>query len=281
MTKTSLVLEGGGMRGAYTAGCLSWLIDEGITFDNHYGISTGALHLCSYLKGDKKDLHELSTKYICDKSSIGFRSLFREGRLVSYDHLFDDSLEKMYGYDFESIKKSEKNAKIGVYDLAEEKTVYISTKNITKDYLKAACSLPIIGKIVNIDNREYLDGGITEMIPISEAINDDNDRFLIIATKPSDYVRKPANKIVVFLMKMLYPNCHRISIDYSIRHLNYQKQIDIINELKNKKQALYFCPSESVKVSRLNGDPKTLSYLYELGRKDMEKRKQEIYALFK
>ena len=54
MSKTGLVLEGGGMRGAYTAGVLSWLIDQGIEMDYGVGISAGAMNLCSYAMKNKQ-----------------------------------------------------------------------------------------------------------------------------------------------------------------------------------------------------------------------------------
>ncbi len=279
--KVSLVLEGGGMRGAYTAGCLAWLIDNNIEFDAHYGISTGALHMCSYLLKNKEYLHELSTKYIADKSAIGFRSLFREGRIVSYDHLFNVVLEKKVGYDFKAVSEIKKNAKVGLYDMDLGKTVYYPIEEVGKDELKAACSLPIIGKVVESKGRKFLDGGITEMIPITPSIYDANDRHLVITTKPGDYVRKPAKKIVVDYMRLCYPECPEISDDYNIRHLNYVKQINLIKELVDRKDAVYMYPSETVKVSRLSGNPETLNRLYELGYSDMEKKKEEINALFK
>ena len=97
--KTSLVLEGGGMRGAYTAGALSWLIDNNIEFDNAYGISTGAVHLCNFLLKDKKNLFDFSTKYITDKNAIGVRSIIRSGHLVDYDYLFNDLMIDKIGFD--------------------------------------------------------------------------------------------------------------------------------------------------------------------------------------
>jgi len=279
--KIGLVLEGGGMRGAYTAGCLSWIIDEGLEFNGHYGISTGAIHLSSFLLKNKDYLFDISTKYIADKTSIGFASFFREGRIVSYDHLFNDVLDKQYGFDFDSLRKIKKTAKIGLYDMSLAETKYIDIQEVTREHLKAATSLPLLGKIVKINDKEYLDGGITKMIPIEESVLDGNTRNIIIATKPRSFIRKPAKSFVVWLMKMAYPNCRQIGEDYRIRHINYAKQMSIINDEVETGNAIYMCPSETVKVSRLSGDQETLEYLYELGRKDMEANKEKIYALFK
>lgn len=280
--KISLVLEGGGMRGAYTAGCLSWLIDEGIEFDYAYGISTGAVHLTSYLFKNKDFLYEMSTEVIAEKSVQGLPALLREGSFVAYNRMFNYYLKGKMGFDIKDvIGKTKTKAKYGVYCLNENKTIYLDLKDMNMTLLKACCSLPIIGKVVKYEDKEYLDGGITKMIPIEEAINDDCSDHLIITTKPIDYVRKQAHPFVVKLMSWVYKKCPQISIDYANRHLNYNKQIALIKELEESGHALYRYPTKESKVSRLGGDKEELVKLYELGRSDMENSREQIYNLIK
>lgn len=278
--KISLVLEGGGMRGAYTAGALSWLIDNGIGFDGNYGISTGAVNLCSFLMGSKKYLFDFFTNYIADKKAIGIGPVLREGHIVSYKWLFDKTMVES-GFKMEDLKDLKNTAKVGVYDLSQSKTIFLNVKDMDIQLLKAACTLPILGATVKKDGHEYLDGGITKMIPIEEAIDDGMERHLVIATKPLDYVRKPANIFVRLLMKIVYRKCPQIEKDYRVRHLNYQKQISLIRSLVDKKEAVYMCPSKKTNVTRLGGSTEELIELYELGRSDMEARKEEIFALMK
>lgn len=277
--KTSLVLEGGGMRGAYTAGALSWLIDNGIEFDNAYGISTGAVHLCNFLLKDKTNLFDFSTKYIADDNAIGIKSILRSGHLVDYDYLFNELMIKKVGFDINKLKKIKTEAKIGIYELTSGKTEYHDVQKLDVEELKAACTLPLLGKVAKLGNREMLDGGITDMIPIEQAIKDGCNRHIIITTKPGDFVRKPSNKFVVEVMKLRYKNCPNIGKDYNIRHHNYYIQISSIKNLVEEKKALYIYPSQSSNVSRLGGSQEELAELYELGRKDMEANKKEIFAL--
>lgn len=280
--KISLVLEGGGMRGAYTAGCLSWLIDEGIEFDYAYGISTGAVHLTSYLFKNKDFLHEMSTEVIAEKSVQGLPALLREGSFVAYNRMFNYYLKGKMGFDIKDvIGKTKTKAKYGVYCLNENKTIYLDLKDMNMTLLKACCSLPIIGKVVKYEDKEYLDGGITKMIPIEEAVNDGCSDHLIITTKPFDYVRKQAHPFIVKLMSWVYKKCPQISIDYANRHLNYNKQIALIKELEESGHALYRYPTKESKVSRLGGDKEELRKLYELGRSDMENSREQIYKLIK
>lgn len=278
--KISLVLEGGGMRGAYTAGCLSWLIDEGIEFDTAYGISTGAVHLASFLMKNKDFLYKMSTDIIADKSVIGLSPILKEGMICSYNYMFDHHLKEVLKFDVENLKGKTKTAAFfGVYDLDLKETVYIPLKDMNMNILKACTSLPLIGRVVKEKDKRYLDGGITKMIPIEEAIKDGAKKHLIITTKPIDYIRKPSNGFVVKLMSIVYKDCPAIAKDYAIRDKNYNIQIALINSLEKKGDALYRYPTKTIPVSRLRGDKDDLRALYNLGREDMENSREAIYKL--
>ena len=97
MENIGLVLEGGGMRGAYTAGALVWLIENNIMFNYGVGISSGAMHICSYYKKDIKLLEEISCKYMADKRNVGIIPLLKERRYVGYDYMFEYRVYAFYG----------------------------------------------------------------------------------------------------------------------------------------------------------------------------------------
>ncbi|MBP5279436.1 MAG: patatin family protein [Erysipelotrichaceae bacterium] len=277
--KIALVMEGGGLRGAYTAGALTWLIDNGIEFSSSYGISTGAFYLCNYLTKDKDFLYDCSIDGVTDKRYMFLPALLRCGKIVDYDFLFNHILIKEKHMDLSPLKELDREGYIGLYDLSLGKTIYKSTREIDINLLKAAASLPILGKLVRYGDKEYFDGGITDMIPIEQAIKDGCEKFLIITTKPETYVRKPAKKPIVKLMKALYPQCPQISKDYEIRHINYNKQMDLIRDLSAQKKALFCFPSKESKVTRLGGSRQQLQELFDLGYSDMENRKQSLFDL--
>ena len=181
--KTSLVLEGGGMRGAYTAGALSWLIDHGIEFDASYGISTGAVHLANFLMKSKENLYDFSVHRIVDPRIVGLRPLLHCGRIVDYDYLFDHILTEECRFDISPLKDCREGF-IGLYVLSEGKTIYFPTREISMKGLEASTSLPILGVVIKENGLELMDGGITDMIPIRQAIDDGCSRHLIITTKP-------------------------------------------------------------------------------------------------
>ncbi len=281
--KTGLVLEGGGMRGAYTAGALTWLIDHDVSFYYGAGISSGAVYLCAFEEKRKDILYHLSCNYTTDKDCVGIRALQREGYYVGYRKLMKHYLKDTDHMTVQPLKDRHANIEIGVYDLEQGKTIWFTPDDMDEDLelLRAACSLPIISETVEYRGKKLLDGGITKMIPIERAVEKECDRYFIITTKPADYVRKPGPKAVNLLMRTMYRDYPQVAKDYAVRHLNYYKQIDIINELTFEGKAMHMRPSQTIKVSRFSGDPEKLRQLYELGIHDMEEKKEEILAFIK
>lgn len=277
MSKIGLVLEGGGMRGAYTAGALAWLIDNNIEFKYGTGISSGAMHICSYFKKDKKALEDIGCRYMSDKRNVGIIPLLKEGRYVGYDYMFDDLLVNTLKYDTTEINNNKDyEVEIGLFDCEEGKTVFFGNEECNLRFLKAACTLPIAGRIVDYKNHKYLDGGIEIMIPIDRSIDKGNDKHLVITTKPEGYVRKNAGLFMRWFMKLNYLKYPGVYKQYFIRAKHYNEQMDKIYDLVEKKKAILVRPSQNIPVKRFSGDYDNLVKLYQLGYNDMESRKDEI-----
>jgi len=280
MEKFGLVLEGGGVRGAYTAGCLAWLLDHDIKFDYNTGISSGAVYLCCYLVGNKQAMYNMSVHYSVEKETVGIRAIFKEGYYVAYKRIFKHDLLEREHLSLDKIKEDKIDVEVGAYVLEDGKTEFFGRDKLDSelDLLRGTCALPIASAIVEYDGKHLLDGGITKMIPIERAMENGCDKYLVITTKPKDYVRKPGSPIVKFLMKHIYKQYPEVVKDYNVRHLNYYHQVDLINKLVEKKKAVHILPSQTIKVSRFKGDVKSTQALYDLGYADMESRKDEIFA---
>ncbi len=280
MDRIGLVLEGGGMRGAYTAGALKWLNDHHISFDYNVGISSGAVYLICYLLKNEEAAYHMAIDYAGDKDTVGIRALMKEGYYVAYKHLFNDCLKKKDKISMEPLKANDVDMELGCYDLEQGRTVYFKTKELDEDLvlLRAACSLPIVSETVEYEGRKLIDGGLTKMIPIERSIERGCTKHFVITTKPEGYVRKEASGFMKWLMKMWYKDYPQEYNDYAIRHINYNKQMDLIQSLQEEGKAYMVRPSKTIKVSRFSGDPKNLIELYELGYSDMEAQKDAIYA---
>jgi predicted patatin/cPLA2 family phospholipase len=276
MEKIGLVLEGGGVRGAYTAGALAWLNDNHVTFDYNVGISSGAVYLACYMVNDTHTPKNMSIHYASGKDVVGFAALRTEGHYVALRKIFEHYLSDTEHMDVSDISKKNLPVEVGAYILEDGKTEYYGAKDINMTLLRGTCALPCVAETVVYQGRHLLDGGITKMIPIERAQEQGCTKYVVITTKPADYVRKPSSKIETFVMKHMYKNCAQISKDYAMRHLNYYHQIDIIDQLIKEGKCIQILPTEDIEVSRYHGDVENTTRLYDLGYQDMEARRQEI-----
>ena len=279
MERYGLVLEGGGVRGAYTAGALAWLQDNNISFDYNVGISSGALYLCCYLMGEKDMAYRTAVFHANDPKNTGLSALRMEHHYVAYRYMFNKYLRDQEHMTLQPLKDGHVNMEVGVYDLKEGKTIWMNPDDMddTLDLIQGCCALPVASAVVDYHGRRILDGGITKMIPIERAVEVGCTKCLVITTKPADYVRKPGSPIVNWLIRRMYKECPQAAKDYEVRHINYYKQIDMINDMVEKGSALHVRPSKNIHVSRFKGDVDKCQELYDLGYRDMEERKEEIF----
>lgn len=283
MERIGLVLEGGGVRGAYTAGCLAWLHDNNIHFDYSAGISSGAVYLSCFLMGQPGIAKNMSTKYACDPNMTGFGAMVHCGHYVDYEMIFEKYLRGVEHMSCQPLIDANPDMEVGAYDLDLGKTVWFRPKDMDPELvlLRATCALPVAAETVEYKGRKLLDGGITKMIPIERAVEQGCTKVMVITTKPADFVRKPASKFIRFLMKRIYKDYPKVEEDYQIRHINYYKQMTMIKDMVADNKAILMYPSETVKVNRFKGDEEKCLQLYNLGYADMEKRKDEILAFMK
>lgn len=282
MEKFGLVLEGGGVRGAYTAGTLAWLNDQNITFDYHVGISSGAVYLCCYMMHDKKTAYNMSVHYAAEPETVGFRALMKEGYYVAYRHIFVDCLENLEHMTIKPIIDQKMPVEVGAYHLEKGQTEFFGYEQMDPEdhdlvLLNGTCALPIVSKTIEYKGMHLLDGGITKMIPIERAQEVGCTKFFVITTKPATFVRKPGNPIVNFLIKRIYHQYPQVAKDYKVRHLNYYHQVGIVNDLVKEGKAIHIWPTKEIKVNRFKGDEENTQILYDLGYQDMETRKEEIF----
>jgi predicted patatin/cPLA2 family phospholipase len=283
MEKIGLVLEGGGVRGAYTVGALTWLKDNHISFDYSVGISSGAVYLACFLADKMEAAKNMSTKYAAGPECVGIQALLKEGHYVAYKYIFNVCLKEKEGLSMAPLRAAKPDMEVGAYDLGKGETCWFGPEDLDDDLdlLRATCALPIASAVVEYKGRRLLDGGITKMIPIERAVEQGCTKVMVITTKPADFVRKPASKFIRFMMKRIYKDYPKVEEDYQVRHINYYKQMTMIKDMVADNKAILMYPSETVKVNRFKGDEEKCLQLYNLGYADMEKRKDEILAFMK
>ncbi|NLL78514.1 MAG: patatin family protein [Clostridiales bacterium] len=278
MYQAGLVLEGGGMRGIYTAGVLDYFLEKGMEFSSCYGVSAGACNLCSYMSKQKGRAYHVNVDYLEDKQYCSLESLLKTGDLFGVEMCYDRIPNELNLYDYEAAEKYPGKCYAVVTNIETGKAEYIRLKDMHKDIIavRASASLPMVSRNVEIDGKLYLDGGISDAIPIQKSILSGNRKNVVIMTKEEGYRRKPSDHLGLLKVRYLkYPKVYEMMRN---RHIRYNETLDYLeNQIKNG-QAFLIQPKKDIGIGRIEKDRKKLRALYEEGYRDAESRYEELSA---
>lgn len=268
MVQAGLVLEGGGMKGVYTAGVLDLLLDKGMMFSSVYGVSAGACHMCSYLSGQRGRAMDISVDYLDTGRYVSVRSLLTTGDLFNVDMCYHLIPDYLYPYDYDTFNRYEGKAFSVATDIATGRPEYFRIRDMKKDIdkVRASASLPLVSRNVRINSKLYLDGGLSDAIPLQKSILDGNRRNIVVMTKEQGYVRKPATQLGLIKARYLkYPKVYELMKN---RHERYNDSLTFIEECRQKGLAMVIRPQKPSDVGRVETDVRKLRALYEQGYQD-------------
>lgn len=275
--KTSLVLEGGGLRGIYSSGILKFLMEKEIWFPYVIGVSSGACNGSNYVSRQIQRNRIVNIDFVQDPRYLSVRRWLLGGELFGMDFLFDTLPNDLVPFDFKTFESSEQVMVTGVSDCITGEPVYFNqheTANQFLTVLRASCSLPLLAPPVQLNGRQLMDGGITDAIPIHKSIRDGNQKHVIILTRPKGY-RKKRSKLAFFL-RLKYPKFKGLIDIASTRHQTYNTTLDFIENLEDQGKAFVFRPPQDLPLGRTEKDPQKLTRAYEKGYDDIEQRFQEF-----
>lgn len=270
MYQAGLVLEGGGMKGVYTAGVLDFFLDKGLEFSSVYGVSAGACHMTSYLSKQRGRALDISIDYLKSRKYCSVESLLTTGDLFNVQtayHLVPDYLNP---FDYEAFKKYEGRAYAVATDIEAGTPVYFRIRDVKKDMdaIRASASLPLVSRNVRIGNHLYLDGGISDAIPIRKSILDGNSKNVVVLTKEEGFVRQPTTQLP--LLKIRYFRYPKVAELMAERHITYNNTMDYLYDQQKNGQAFVIRPAEKSNVGRIEKDEDKLKALYKQGYTDAE-----------
>lgn len=170
MYQAGLVLEGGGMKGMYTAGVLDFFLDKGLDFSSVYGVSAGACHMCSYLSKQRGRALDVGIDYLDSKKYCSVESLLTTGDLFNVKTAYHLIPEYLNPYDYAAFDRYEGRAYAVVTNIVTGKPEYLRIRDMKKDIdaIRASASLPLVSRNVKIGGKLYLDGGIADAVPIQK-----------------------------------------------------------------------------------------------------------------
>ena len=267
--KIGLLLEGGGMRGLYTAGVLDVFMEKQILIDGIIGVSAGALFGINYKSNQRGRILRYNKKYAKNKNYMGIYSLLTTGNIMNEEFCFDKIVNELDPIDYENFKKSKVEFYAVVTNLETGKAEYIKIDDLRDkhnlEYLRASGSMPFVSKPVNIDNKKYLDGGIADSIPIDKMMCMDYDKVIVVLTRPKEYRKKKSNQVFPKLYYKTYP---KFAEAINHRYQMYNEELEKISHLEKEGKIFVIRPSKLIKIKRIEKNKDKIQEMYDLGEED-------------
>ncbi|MBQ4557057.1 MAG: patatin family protein [Clostridia bacterium] len=275
--KTGLVLEGGGVRGIYTAGVLDVFMEHGISFDGVIGVSAGAIHGCSFLSNQNGRSIRYYKKYCKNPRFMSMKSWIKTGDVVEAEFCYHELPEKLDPYDYAAFDENGIPFYVVCTDLDTGMAEYIRITDMKEeiDCLRASASLPYFSRIVEINGKKYLDGGCTDSIPVKAFCDMGYESNVVVLTRPIDYRKKKEQTLLAKLVYRKYPKFVKALLD---RHTEYNKTVEKIISMEKNGDVFVIRPENSLDIGRLEADPEKIQRVYDTGRADAEKQIKKLLA---
>ena len=265
--KVGLVLEGGAMRGMFTAGVLDVFLDEQIHIDGIVSVSAGALFGVNLPSKQKGRVLRYNKKYLNDKRYMGWHSLFTTGNIVNKDFafyqlpfeldVFDQAAFARSGIDFYTVLTNVESGEaeyVKIHDAFEQ-----------METLRATSAMPFVSKMVEINGKKYLDGGIADSIPLRFCQQLGYDKIIVILTRPLDYRKTLTNPLIFNAFYHRYP---KLVERLTNRYADYNRTVEDVIRLNEQGEIFVIRPSVTLPIRRIEKDVAKVQAMYDLGVKD-------------
>ena len=267
--KKGLVMEGGAMRGLFTAGITDVFMENGIRFDGGIGTSAGAAFGCNYKSGQIGRALRYNKEYCSDKRYISMSGLLKTGNLYSSDFCYHEIPESLDKFDFDAFNEDPMEFYITCTNIETGLAVHHKhdkDKDVLYTFLewiRASCAMPMVEQIVEIDGLKLLDGGVADSVPVKFFEEIGYDRNVVILTQPLTYVKKKIKYgTAAKAMYHEYPKLTEAMLD---RHERYNEDYEYIHEKGLKGELLVIRPDDSLNI-KVSNKPEELQRVYNIGR---------------
>ena len=281
MENAALVLEGGGMRGLYTVGVTDCLLEHGILIKDVYGVSAGACQGCNYLAGQVRRGERVWTGYLDDKRYCSVQSLLNTGNLFNAMFCYHTVPNELDKFDRERYNADKTPFYVVCTDAETGEPVYHLLDRANDwgfEWIRASASLPLVSKPVKIDGKYYLDGGMSDSIPIEFMIVGGCEKNVVVLTQPRDYVKEKASMLPLMKLSLRkYPYTYDAILH---RHIIYNDSRARVFQEEKLGNAVVICPKEKLPIDRVEHDPEVMEKVYQLGRQAAEEKVDELRAFF-
>jgi predicted patatin/cPLA2 family phospholipase len=266
--KKGLILEGGAMRGLFTAGVIDVLMENNVDFDGAVGVSAGAAFGCNYKSKQIGRVIRYNQKFAGDKRYCGISCLLKTGNLYSTEFCYNEVPLKHDVFDFETYESNPMDFYVVCTDIESGKAVYHKFEGRDDhcfDWVRASASMPLVSQIVDIEGQKLLDGGVADSIPVKFFENLGFDKNLVILTQPKGY-KKKKNPLLP-LIKIKYKKFPNLVRAMANRHNVYNETLDYVEKCEKENKLFVLRPESKLPVGKIEKDPKKMMEAYQIGRK--------------
>ena len=265
--KVGLVLEGGAMRGMFTAGVLDVFLDEQIHIDGIVSVSAGALFGVNFPSKQKGRVLRYNKKYLNDKRYMGWHSLFTTGNIVNKDFAFYQLPFKLDVFDQAEFARSGIDFYTVLTNVESGEAEYVKIHDAFEqmETLRATSAMPFVSKMVEINGKKYLDGGIADSIPLRFCQQLGYDKIIVILTRPLDYRKTPKNPLIFNAFYRRYP---KLVERLTNRYADYNRTVEEIIRLNEQGEIFVIRPSVTLPIRRIEKDVAKVQAMYDLGVRD-------------
>ena len=265
--KRGLVLEGGAMRGLWTAGITDVMMEHDIWPDGLIGVSAGAAFGCNYKSRQIGRAIRYNMRFAKDSRYSGIRSLLTTGDYFNAEFDYHIVPKQYEIYDDDAFNHNPMEFIVVCTDVETGEAVYkpLTEANYdTYEWIRASASMPLVSKVVSIQGRKLLDGGVADSIPLAYTESRGYDRNVVVLTQPLGY-QKEHNRLMPLMRLALrrYPEMIK-ALDY--RHIMYNKQLEYVAQAEREGRCLVIRPDEKIPIGHISHNPQQMQHVYQIGR---------------
>ena len=264
-THANLVLEGGAMRGQFTAGVLDFFMDKKLFCERVIGVSAGALCGYNYVAGEDGRTCYLNTKYCTDWRYLSMQSFVRTGNACGREFAFDEIPNRLEPFNYAAFDESPMRLVTVASNLVTGEADYHEFADSLADlpYLIASSSMPLVSRTVEVDGKLLLDGGTCDSVPLTYSLLTGARKHIVVLTQAADYVKGP-NKLMALLRQRYHDYPYYLE-RLHLRHYEYNRLYRALPRLHDEGRIFVLRPPEPVTVSSMEKDADKLFALYEQG----------------
>lgn len=282
MMRRGLVLEGGAMRGLWSAGVTDVMMEHGVELDGLIGVSAGAAFGCNYKSRQIGRAIRYNTRFAKDTRYSGIRSLLRSGNYFNAEFGYHVVPYEYDVFDTQTFEQNPMRFTVVCTDVLTGQAVYHDIDHVDYEeleWLRASASMPLASKVVKVQGHQLLDGGVSDSIPLEYYERQGFNRNVVILTQPKGFVKEP-NKLMPVMRIALrkYPKMLKAMDE---RHVMYNHELDYVAEAERQGRCLVIRPDGKIPIGHISHNPDEMRHVYEMGRTIGERYIEQIKEFYK